>query len=629
MNRKALYRLAPYAIVIVAASLRLATLTWHSLDGDEGASLNVASLPVSEILAHFADLTVDAHPLTYYLGLKAWIRVAGESDVAVRLLSVLVGILTVALAYYVGRRLFPRSGAALLTALVALNPMLNTESQDVRSYALGVMFAVAALGALLKLAEAGALNRRKYFLIALAALTLMSYSHLAGGMLLPGFALAAVWGGRWAKSRRWLVGAVVIAGMVYAPYLLSVYQAGSGRPSLPLWEWPAFFAQAIYRLWLYRAPLPAPAGQWILLAALGVIIPIGAWRARANGLLLLAWFVPAYVLIVYIAIRMGALQPKTLAFLVVPWALLLTAGLTGHRGRWRWLAGAAVTLILASQVYGLSYIWRPGYQKEDFRSAANIVTAQATPDDLVLVHLSWYQSVFRHYYLQPFIHPLLSNISTDRQVQEALEPLLSEPEVIWLVQAGAGLPGSIGDPERFVEKWLAARLSVAAEVYPGGVDVKGYLANYRRASLPAWATATAVAYPNGLNLAGYRIPERQLPATDRWLHPPSTWVHVTLYWAVDQPLAGDVRMAVTLEDGAGNVWGGDLPRSNDLRAFYPPLDWQPGEVIRQDFDVNTNPAVAPGEYKVVLRVYPAGNPAPLLNQTGEDWFILDRVLLTP
>jgi hypothetical protein len=64
-------------------------------------------------------------------------------------------------------------------------------------------------------------------------------------------------------------------------------------------------------------------------------------------------------------------------------------------------------------------------------------------------------------------------------------------------------------------------------------------------------------------------------------------------------------MAASLEDEAGEVWGGELPRAGDLRAFYPPARWQPGEVIRQDLGINTNPDLA----------------------AGDDWLILGRVTL--
>jgi hypothetical protein len=178
-----------------------------------------------------------------------------------------------------------------------------------------------------------------------------------------------------------------------------------------------------------------------------------------------------------------------------------------------------------------------------------------------------------------------------------------------------------------VQGWLAERYPVVTEVFPNGVDVRGYATRYRYSSLPETATPLEVDYPNGLNLVGYRLTDRDLPTRDLWLHPPSTWVPVTLYWSASRPLSGDIRISILLEDEQGNVWGGNMPREKDLRAFYPPLHWQPAEIVRWDFDVNANPDIRPGEYKVVLRVYEIESGAALSHAEGGDWLILGRVRL--
>jgi len=48
------------------------------------------------------------------------------------------------------------------------------------------------------------------------------------------------------------------------------------------------------------------------------------------------------------------------------------------------------------------------------------------------------------------------------------------------------------------------------------------------------------------------------------------------------------------------VWGASLERGNDAFHVYPPTRWQPGQVVRADFDVNLNPATPPGTYTLVV-----------------------------
>jgi hypothetical protein len=269
----------------------------------------------------------------------------------------------------------------------------------------------------------------------------------------------------------------------------------------------------------------------------------------------------------------------------------------------------------------VSGLWKPSALKEDWRHAAQYIAQQSGPNDVALIYLGYYQDAFNYYFrdARPVIG--LANVPGE---ENTVLPRYKDYDVIWFVQSGE----YIVDPDHLNQKWLEAHYPEVTELYPSGIIVKGFAVNYRTASLPPLATPSQITYSNGLALSGYRVPQTTLPVNDVWLHPPSTWIHVMLYWSVAQPLAEPVRIAVTLEDEGGNVWGGDLPRPNDLQAFYPPQKWQPGEVVRQDFDINTNPELTPGQYKVVLRVYPTGSDAALVNSSGEDWLILERITLT-
>ncbi|MBI4771613.1 MAG: glycosyltransferase family 39 protein [Chloroflexi bacterium] len=99
-------RIFPLAVLAPGAALRLLNLTWSSLDGDEGASLHLSSLSVGQLLREFMSTQLDPHPLGYYLLLKGWRALAGDSDLALRLLSALAGIALCALVYRLARALF-------------------------------------------------------------------------------------------------------------------------------------------------------------------------------------------------------------------------------------------------------------------------------------------------------------------------------------------------------------------------------------------------------------------------------------------------------------------------------------------------------------------------------------------
>src|SRR5262249_58601165 len=97
-------RLATVALLIVclwlAAGLRFYRLDAQSLWNDEGLSLGLARSDVPTILRSAA---ADIHPPGYYLLLKAWYDLTGDSELALRSLSALTGVALVALLYRLRR----------------------------------------------------------------------------------------------------------------------------------------------------------------------------------------------------------------------------------------------------------------------------------------------------------------------------------------------------------------------------------------------------------------------------------------------------------------------------------------------------------------------------------------------
>src|SRR5574341_1808978 len=94
-------RLILLSILLVAFALRVARLDFQPLWWDEGYSLFFATRDFATMLERTA---VDIHPPLYYAMLQVWTLFAGKTDVAVRFLSVAIGIASIALLYALARR---------------------------------------------------------------------------------------------------------------------------------------------------------------------------------------------------------------------------------------------------------------------------------------------------------------------------------------------------------------------------------------------------------------------------------------------------------------------------------------------------------------------------------------------
>ena len=87
---------------LLGLGLRAARLSFQPLWWDEGYSVWFATHPVAQMAALTAQ---DIHPPLYYALLHGWAALLGTGPTALRLLSVLIGVLTIPLLYLIARRM--------------------------------------------------------------------------------------------------------------------------------------------------------------------------------------------------------------------------------------------------------------------------------------------------------------------------------------------------------------------------------------------------------------------------------------------------------------------------------------------------------------------------------------------
>ncbi len=132
---------------------------------DEIFSVVAAGEPVSRMFSHW--ILFDVHPPVYQLLLNGWVHVFGQSEPAVRSLSVLAALAVMVLAVWLRQVRRELTGFCLL--LLAM-PWFIYNAQEARSYIVLYLLALLALAGLLT-------GRRLLFL---AGLVLMSWTHYFG-----------------------------------------------------------------------------------------------------------------------------------------------------------------------------------------------------------------------------------------------------------------------------------------------------------------------------------------------------------------------------------------------------------------------------------------------------------------
>jgi hypothetical protein len=203
---------------------------------DEAQSVAIARLPPAAMIRA---LRQDGSPPLYYEALHVWMGLFGRSDVAVRALSGVVSVITVAVVWPVARRLGGSRAAVAAVLLVAANPFTLRYATETRMYAL-IMLEVA-LGALaLQRAEEAPTAGRLLTVAVMAAA--LPWTHYWGLYLVVATGAVLAWVAWRTPARRptmlRLLGAVAAGLATWVLWLPSfLYQARhtgtpwAGRPT--------------------------------------------------------------------------------------------------------------------------------------------------------------------------------------------------------------------------------------------------------------------------------------------------------------------------------------------------------------------------------------------------------------
>ena len=212
------------AVIGLAFALRAIGIDGQSLWRDEVDAIRFAQAPLAGLLRTFVSPGQNG-PL-YFLVLRPWLSLAGHSELALRWLSLLSGVLAAPLIFQLARELFSplpqaqRNWASFPAAiLAATSPYLVWYGQEGKMYSLVVALALMSMTCYLAALRRG---RWTHWLGYVAATTAAFYVHLIAVLLIPAQVLIFALGPWDHRARR-------------KPWLLSL--AALTLPYLPLLAW--------------------------------------------------------------------------------------------------------------------------------------------------------------------------------------------------------------------------------------------------------------------------------------------------------------------------------------------------------------------------------------------------------
>jgi hypothetical protein len=435
----------------------------------------------------------DVHPLLYYSLLHGWMRVFGRSPLAVRFLSVCLGMLTVALLWRIARKFFRPPVGLVVGLLTTVNPFHIAYSQETRMYSLlGLAAVTAAWGLLQALHE----QRRKWWILYGIAAAITLYAHNLGAFFLLALNLLVFLRRPWRQQLPKLALANLLTLAIFGPWLVLVLPGQIGFVGRGYWlgkPGPAELVRSVM-LPLLTFYEPAPllvlgVGLFTGLLTMAFLILRGRrTRSRALWFVALCW-IPVVSLLIASQWRPlyleRALLPSAILYLVAVGWLLSRGGLPR-------IISVGLSVLIAVTTAGslMAHYSYAEFPRPPFESAAEFLQSNLNEQDgEEVIHTSKLTYFPMYYYTPDAAGKFLADPPGSAQdtlaepTQQALEIFdtdtitvaVGEADLVWLVYFTREIEeASAAGEESPALSWIEDRFELVEQTFFNDLVIAQY-----------------------------------------------------------------------------------------------------------------------------------------------------------
>jgi mannosyltransferase len=428
------------AIVLFAAVVRVAQARGASLWLDELHTWYHASAP--SLAAMLERLRADNHPPLAVLLVRSSRAAFGESELALRLPSLLAGVLGVLVTAWLARRHLGPRARWIAPLLVAASSLHLAASAEARMYALLALFTALALDGALRVAHAPdprAARGGAWELAAALALAFHTHYHAVHVAVALGAGLVAA---APRPNLRALVAPALAAAAACAPWAVwgLAEQLRHGLPPGGAGGTLRGLASGYAQLLFHDASLAGPLRPAFLVGAL-VALALAArgaapalrrapdaaglrGRRTARLLAALAFGLPLWSAGVAMLMPRAGFHWVYLTPAVVPFALLIAAAADRPGSARAAAAERAAVGAVALLAIALALLHLPGRSREETRAAVRALLSELRPGDAVIAG-DWQPPLFPHGLAWRYYAPRLGGAAPG----VALEPVAVGPDL--------------------------------------------------------------------------------------------------------------------------------------------------------------------------------------------------------
>lgn len=396
-------------ILILGLILRLITIN-QSLWLDE--SINVLAAKDLGFWHFVTGYPIgDFHPPLYFALLWVWSHLFGFSEIAVRLPSVILGLITIYITFLIGKDFFSKKVGLVAALLLALGPLHVYYSQEARMYSLACFSVTLSSYLFLKFLQKGNLLNGFWYGI---SLILVLYSDYIAYFIIPVHLAYILFFERKRIKKLWLP--FLISAVSFSPWALLIFpqQLENGRltaVNVPGWAKVVggsnfkslvlvFIKTIIGRITLVNKQLYAILGMGLLAIYWGIIllnlkkINEEEEEEKHTKFLFLWLLIPilgAFLFSFFIPV----LSYFRLLFILPGFYLLVARGLD-------LLSKRVSNLLLALLIFTASiclffYYTNPNFQREDWKGIAGYLNSLNPQTSLIIFEDNGLPAPFKYY----------------------------------------------------------------------------------------------------------------------------------------------------------------------------------------------------------------------------------------
>lgn len=634
-------------LLLIAGAVRFHNIEVQSLWYDEGTTVGRSMRDIPTLIE---TMQLNIHVPGYFVLISLWEDVAGHSEFALRIFSAFLSVLSVAVTYALGRRLFGRVAALAAAGFVTFNTFSIYYAQEARMYSMLALVAALSMYVFLRFVdhlstEQAQPQPRHVTVRWAAALALINsvgmYTHYYYPlvMVVQGI-MAVLWLGwlAWREIRartgmhrtlRALLSytaANLVTLALFLPWLpIAIRQIGGhGNPALAEAEPLEVFIRQFQGVITFGTTFEDHMGG--MGVAVYLVMIFGLLSVRGLGkrdgrdwwrlLLPIVWVVATFFFFMVMQLNTRYLRFLTPTQIAVALWMGRGVGVLWHlrpreqRPPLRYVprfAGVftAVALMI-TMARGLDPLYNaPAYQRDDYRGLVAQVEHDLRPGDGIIVSAPGVAEIFNYYYTGDApVYPLPISNDTIGDIDR----ILSEHPRIFAVYYGT----DERDPDNIVEGTLDAQAYEISDQWIDDMRLVRYVAPVALDELDE----ANVAFGEHITLARYGLSSTEVSPGDA--------LQVQLEWVTDAPLETRYKVFVQLLNPDGTL---AAQRDSEPGAGRQLTTlWQPGETVIDRHALAIPDALMPGEgYTLIIGLYDANPPNNRLPVGTGDYYELATI----